>query len=195
MKLISIITSDRNLNCRGTIPPPPALSLAVQPSTPTVTLYRTAGTPDVHLHNRFLQLRWKRMLWMCWQCQINQLLLCEVSDTLVNSQDLQWSKPKYFLPPRWTQPQFRRCFIVRTNHSSARTMPGLASSALQSLTLSQGAVYFQTHHMFWCHIFRSLSSVLCTHHSALTDCATAFLLFQVFELKQLKKTKKSNNYV
>ena len=94
--------------------------------------YRTAGTPDVYLHNRFLQLQWKRMLWMCWQCQINQLLLCEVVDMLLNSQALRWSKPKCFLPPRWTQLHFRRCFILRTNCSSARIMPGLVSSALHS---------------------------------------------------------------
>lgn len=94
--------------------------------------YRTAGTLDVYLHNWFLQLQWKRMLWMCWQCQINQLLFCEMVDMLLNSQATQWSKPKCFLPPRWTQQQFRRCFILRTNRSSARTIPGLVSSALHS---------------------------------------------------------------
>jgi len=57
----------------------------------------------------------------------------------------------------------------------------------QSSMLSQWAMYFQTHHMFWCHILHSLSSMLCTHHSALTDCMTVLLLFQVFKLKQLKK--------
>lgn len=56
----------------------------------------------------------------------------------------------------------------------------------QSSTSSQRAVYFETHHMFWCHILRSLSSMLCTHRSVLTDCMTAFLLFQVFKLKHLK---------
>lgn len=56
----------------------------------------------------------------------------------------------------------------------------------QSSTSSQRAVYFETHHMFWCHILRSLSSMLCTHCSVLTDCMTAFLLFQVFKLKHLK---------
>lgn len=132
MKLISITASDYNLNCRGTIPPPLALSLAVQLSTPTFTFYRTAGTPDVYLHKWFLQLWWKGTLWMCWQCQINQLLFCEVVDTFLNSQALHWTKPKCFFPPRWTQLQFGRCFILRTNHSLARTMPGLVSSALHS---------------------------------------------------------------
>lgn len=51
---------------------------------------------------------------------------------------------------------------------------------------SQRAMCFETHHMFWCHILPSLSSVLCTHHSVLTDCTTAFLLLQVFKLKYLK---------
>lgn len=56
----------------------------------------------------------------------------------------------------------------------------------QSSTPSQRAMFFETHHMFWCHILHSLSSMLCTHHSVLTDCTTAFLLFQVFQLKHLK---------
>lgn len=69
---------------------------------------------------------------MCWQRQINQLLLCEVVDTFLNSQALWWSKPKCFLPPGWTQLRFRRRFVLRRNSSSARTMPGLVSSALHS---------------------------------------------------------------
>lgn len=59
----------------------------------------------------------------------------------------------------------------------------------QSSTVSQWTVYFKTHHMFWCHILHSLNSMLCTHHSVLTDCMTTFLLFQVFKLKQLQKNQ------
>lgn len=85
-----------------------------------------------YLHDWFLQLQWKRMPSMCWHCQINQMLLSEVVDTVLDSKVLWWSKPKCFLPPRWTQVQFRRCFFLRTNHSSSRTMPDLVSSALHS---------------------------------------------------------------
>lgn len=56
----------------------------------------------------------------------------------------------------------------------------------QSFTSSQRAVSFETHHMFWCHILRSLSSVLCTHRSVLTDCTTAFCYFRYSNWNILK---------
>lgn len=84
-----------------------------------------------YLHIWFLQLQWKRTLCMWWHCQINQMFLCEVEIChliLRLSGEANQGVSSLQGEPTW----FRRCFFLRTNNSSARTMPGLVSSALHS---------------------------------------------------------------
>lgn len=70
---------------RGTIPLLLSLTLVVKPSAPALMFYRAAGTTDALHYSWFLQLQWKRTPWMCWHCQINQMLLCEMVDQLLDS--------------------------------------------------------------------------------------------------------------
>lgn len=173
------------LNSHGAVPLLLALSLVVKPCTPTLVFYRVLAH-KMCTTQLVREASVKRMLWMHCQRQINQLLLCEVVDTSLNSQALWWSKPKCFIPPRWMQLLFRRRFILRTNRSSARTKVWSFFWFLLS------CMVLNTKHMFWCHILHCLSGMLRTHRSALTDWMAAFLLFQVFWTETLKK---SNSYV
>lgn len=118
-------------SCRSTIPLLLSLTFVVKPSAPTLMFYRAAGRTDSLLTQLIPAASVEKDALHVLALSINQMLLCEVVICYLILR-LWWSKSKCFLPPRWTQLQFRRCFFLRTNHSSARTMLDLVSSALHS---------------------------------------------------------------
>lgn len=131
----------------GTISLLLSLTLVVKPSAPTLTFYRGAGRTDALLTHLVPAASVGKDACMCWHCQINQMLLCEVVMCYLILGSLV-KQIKVFPPSKVNPGAVQEMFLPEDKSFPIQDHARFGFfRPTQSSTPSQRAMYLETHHM------------------------------------------------